>query len=300
MMRSLVPVLSAALLASVGLVGCKKNPPAPEAKEPGASAKKDHDDEPEEHEELPTSVRLPAEVLASAGIRTAVVTKKPLPATVDLTGEVVADPDHVTKVAARVPGRIVEVRFKEGERVKAGAVLAVIESAELARMRATFAASQARARFTSTSSKAPLSTANSVIAISETLSGEYCGCFISSVTRRPRSSCLRVASSRSEANCANAASSRYWARARRTPPPSFLMTLVWAAPPTRDTEIPALMAGRIPALKRSVSRKIWPSVIEITLVGTNAETSPAWVSITGRAVSEPVLPLTSPLVYFST
>ncbi|MFO0575347.1 MAG: efflux RND transporter periplasmic adaptor subunit [Polyangia bacterium] len=144
MMRSLVPVLSAALLASVGLVGCKKNSPAPEAKEPAASAKKDHDDEPEGHDELPTSVRLPAEVLASAGIRTAVVTKKPLPATVDLTGEVVADPDHVTKVAARVPGRIVEVRFKEGERVKAGAVLAVIESAELARMRATFAASQAR------------------------------------------------------------------------------------------------------------------------------------------------------------
>jgi hypothetical protein len=41
-------------------------------------------------------------------------------------------------------------------------------------------------------------------------------------------------------------------------------------------------------------------VIEITLVGTNAETSPAWVSMIGRAVSEPVLPLTSPLVNFST
>ena len=36
----------------------------------------------------------------------------------------------------------------------------------------------------------------------------------------------RVASSRSEANCENAASSRYWASARRTPPPSFLMILV--------------------------------------------------------------------------
>ena len=43
----------------------------------------------------------------------------------------------------------------------------------------------------------------------------------SSVTMRPRSSCLRVASSRSEANCANAASSRYCASARRTPPPSL-------------------------------------------------------------------------------
>ncbi len=84
------------------------------------------------------------------------------------------------------------------------------------------------------------------------------------------------------------------------PPPSFLMMLVWAAPPTRDTEMPALMAGRMPALNRSVSRKICPSVMEITLVGTKAVTSPAWVSMMGSPVSEPVLPLTRPLVAFST
>ena len=60
------------------------------------------------------------------------------------------------------------------------------------------------------------------------------------------------------------------------------------------------MAGRMPALKSEVSRKIWPSVIEITLVGTNADTSPACVSMIGSAVSEPVLPLTSPLVKAST
>ena len=78
------------------------------------------------------------------------------------------------------------------------------------------------------------------------------------------------------------------------------MMSVWAAPPTRDTEMPAFMAGRMPALNRSVSRKIWPSVIEMTLVGTNAVTSPACVSMIGRPVSEPVLPLTAPLVAIST
>ena len=61
------------------------------------------------------------------------------------------------------------------------------------------------------------------------------------------------------------------------------MMSVCAAPPTRDTEMPAFMAGRMPALNRSVSRKIWPSVIEITLVGTNAVTSPACVSMIGSA-----------------
>jgi len=60
------------------------------------------------------------------------------------------------------------------------------------------------------------------------------------------------------------------------------------------------MAGRMLALNRSASRKICPSVMEMTLVGTKAETSPAWVSMIGRAVREPVLPLTAPLVAFST
>jgi hypothetical protein len=38
-------------------------------------------------------------------------------------------------------------------------------------------------------------------------------------------------------------------------------------PPTLETEIPTLIAGRTPEWKRSDSRKIWPSVIEITFVG---------------------------------
>src|SRR5260363_315963 len=101
-------------------------------------------------------------------------------------------------------------------------------------------------------------------------------------------------------NCANAASSQYCARSVRMPPDNFLMILVCAAPPTRDTETPAFIAGRMPALNKSVSRKIWPSVIEITFVGTKAVTSPACVSITGSAVSEPLLPITAPFVNRST
>ena len=52
------------------------------------------------------------------------------------------------------------------------------------------------------------------------------------------------------------------------------MAFVWAEDPTRDTDKPTLIAGLIPWLKSSVSRKICPSVIEITFVGINAETSP--------------------------
>ena len=78
------------------------------------------------------------------------------------------------------------------------------------------------------------------------------------------------------------------------------MIFVCAAPPTLETEIPGLMAGLTPELNKSVSKKICPSVIEITFVGTKAETSPACVSMIGNAVNDPVLPFTFPLVAFST
>ena len=64
--------------------------------------------------------------------------------------------------------------------------------------------------------------------------------------RWPRASWAWVALSRSEANCAKAASSRYWARSRRSVPATCFIAFVWALPPTRETEMPTFMAGRMP------------------------------------------------------
>ncbi len=46
-----------------------------------------------------------------------------------------------------------------------------------------------------------------------------------------------------------------------------LTALMAAEKPTRETERPTFTAGRTPELNRSVSKKIWPSVMEMTLVG---------------------------------
>ena len=70
-------------------------------------------------------------------------------------------------------------------------------------------------------------------------------------------------------------------------PVTFFIAFVMAAPPTRETEMPTSMAGRWLDAKRSDCRKIWPSVMEMTLVGMNAETSLALVSMIGRPVIEP-------------
>ena len=104
-----------------------------------------HQDESEAHQPTPSKVRLSDEVVKAAGIATEPASLKALPTTVNLTGEIAADPDRAAQVTLRVPGRIVDVRFKEGARVKAGSVLAIIESTDLASARAALSSARAMA-----------------------------------------------------------------------------------------------------------------------------------------------------------
>src|SRR5262245_21804017 len=115
------------LAATALLAGCPKKADeprpatAPVAAKPGDATGSPtgigpHQDE-SEHEQLPTKVRLEPGVVRSAGIKTAPAESDSLPATVDLTGEIAADPDRSARLAARVPGRIIDVKAKEGDRV---------------------------------------------------------------------------------------------------------------------------------------------------------------------------------------
>ena len=120
----------------------------------------------------------------------------------------------------------------------------------------------------STSSRWPLASENSMDISCGRFSGLLSFCFRISTARCPRSSCALVAASRSAVpNCAKAASSLYCARSSRRLPATDFIALVWAVPPTRDTDSPAFTAGRTPELNSSGSRYICPSVIEMTLVG---------------------------------
>ena len=90
---------------------------------------------------------------------------------------------------------------------------------------------------------------------------------VSHTTRSPRASCCWEALSSSEPNCANASRARNCARSKRKRPATFFIALIWADPPTRLTEMPTFIAGRTPEKNNSDSKKICPSVIDITLVG---------------------------------
>ncbi len=99
-------------------------------------------------------------------------------------------------------------------------------------------------------------------------SGWYCGCLRISVRALPA---LELAARRRvEVAGAELRERLQLAELRQVDaswPATCFIALRCAALPTRETERPALMAGRMPALNRSVSRKIWPSVIEMTFVG---------------------------------
>ena len=76
----------------------------------------------------------------------------------------------------------------------------------------------------------------------------------------------------------------YRAPADRSPTVSAQST---PAVELRETDVPTFTAGRIPLWKRSDSKNICPSVMEMTFVGMYAAISPACVSMMGKAVSDP-------------
>jgi len=137
------------ILASVLLVmaGCEKKADKDEhAKEASPAVSASAHDEHDEHEKLPRRVTLTPEVIKDAAILTAPVRRGVLAVTVSLPGEIAADPDRSARVASPAPGKIEEVRFKEGAMVKKGDVLAVIRVPELGKVRGAQAATLAKAK----------------------------------------------------------------------------------------------------------------------------------------------------------
>lgn len=116
------------------------HPPEAAAPAPG----EDHADE-KEHEEIPTRVRLDPSVIRDAQIETAPAVREVLASTLDLPGEIAPDPDKTARVSALIPGRIEAVRFKEGQTVSKGDVLILLLVPELARAKAAFASTSAKA-----------------------------------------------------------------------------------------------------------------------------------------------------------
>lgn len=126
----------------VAIASCARQSAEPAAEK--AQAESSHRDEPE-HAALPTRVHLDAKVMADAKIKVAPATVEVLAETLDLPGELAADPDRTARISALIAGRIEAVQFREGQIVQKGDVLAVIQAPELAHTKAAYTATAAKA-----------------------------------------------------------------------------------------------------------------------------------------------------------
>jgi len=115
----------------------------------GASEEHGEDDENGEHEEHgheaeTVSVSLTAREIKDADIKIAVARAGKLHIQKKLIGEVVLNQDRLAHVVPLVPGVVREVRKNLGDTVKAGEVMAIIDSRELAESKASFLAARER------------------------------------------------------------------------------------------------------------------------------------------------------------
>lgn len=130
--RSLVPVFWWALLASCG---------------PGGEVEqKEHAEEEGGHHEEGKAgeIRLEAEAIARAGIRTGIVERRALGGGMAVPAVIEFEPTSLAHVGPLVPGRFVKVAVALGDRVERGQILGVVASSDVSAARARLGQSRAR------------------------------------------------------------------------------------------------------------------------------------------------------------
>jgi len=130
--RSLVAVFWSALLAACG---------------PGSEVEqKEHAEEEGGHHEEGKAgeIRLEAEAIERAGIRTGIVERRALGGGMAVPAEVEFEPTSLAHVGPLVPGRFVKVAVALGDRVERGQLLGVVASSDVSAARARLGQSRAR------------------------------------------------------------------------------------------------------------------------------------------------------------
>ncbi|NOZ00892.1 MAG: efflux RND transporter periplasmic adaptor subunit [Deltaproteobacteria bacterium] len=136
-MKSPLGILCLVATAAIAVLpGCGKGDEDPKVKD-------QHEESEEEHGE-PTAVRLSPDELKEFGIELRIAGPGVVRARLELPGEVMLNPDRLAHVAPLVPGRVREVRAGIGDQVHKGDVMAVIDSRELANLKADWLAARER------------------------------------------------------------------------------------------------------------------------------------------------------------
>jgi len=142
-----------AVVASTVLLGSScggKNDSQAEKKAAEKHAEKEargekHEDEKkgeQKHAEEKERVKLSPEALKNAGIKTAPAKAEAIADTLAVTATIAHNQDRLFHVTPRISGRVVDVRVSVGDQVKAGTVLAMLDSTELGQTKAEYLKTQ--------------------------------------------------------------------------------------------------------------------------------------------------------------
>jgi cobalt-zinc-cadmium efflux system membrane fusion protein len=103
----------------------------------------DHEEHGEEH--VGNEISLQSDDIKKFGIKVEAVKSGKIERSIDVTGEVEWNQDRVIHIVPRVPGVVSEVYKNLGDTIKAGEVMALLESRELADMKSAYFAAEERA-----------------------------------------------------------------------------------------------------------------------------------------------------------
>lgn len=124
----------ALVIVSVLLIRSYQKP----ASQAVAEGKEEHGEHKDEHGGAEGSssseVELEAEVLASLKLETALVKEETQSSTLKVTGTIEANQQHLQQASALISGRVEKVNYVLGDKVQAGAVLALIASPQIAQL----------------------------------------------------------------------------------------------------------------------------------------------------------------------
>jgi cobalt-zinc-cadmium efflux system membrane fusion protein len=136
----------AALALALASAGCSRSSDTKEAKKHEAEKSHTEDGGGHEHGSFPKTVRLSADVFRNAKLEVAPASKEILGASLVLPGEVVADPDRSARISSTVPGRVEDVRFRDGAVLKKGEIMVVLRVPDLGKVRGAFTATTGKAK----------------------------------------------------------------------------------------------------------------------------------------------------------
>ncbi len=89
-------------------------------------------------------IALTPEQVANAGIKTGRVERRSQAGLLEASAQIEVPPQRQANVGSRIEGRVADIRVNSGERVRAGQVLALVDSPEVGRAKADYLAALAR------------------------------------------------------------------------------------------------------------------------------------------------------------